>query len=121
MGSIDIVFSNYSFNSVSNKSDVFCKMFLDRKIAENFSYGETKCSYVVCLGIAPYFKGLLTKSLSSMEHIVALFDESFNKISKHGQKDMHVFHWDNNHNYIATHYYHSQCMGQASAKDIWIL
>ena len=37
MWSIDVVSSNYSFNSVSNKSDLFCKMFPDSKIAENFS------------------------------------------------------------------------------------
>ena len=52
--SIDVVLSNYSFNSVSNKSDLFCKMFPDSKIAENFSCGKTKCSHVVCFGLAPY-------------------------------------------------------------------
>ena len=88
--SIDDVLSNYSFNSVSNKSYLFCKMFPDSKTVENFCCGKTKCSYVVCFGLAPYFKGLLTKSLSNVEHIVALFGESFNKISKRGQMDMHV-------------------------------
>ena len=106
MRSIDVVLSNYSFNSISNKSDLFCKMFPDSKIAENFSCGKTECSYVVCFGLAPYFKGLLTKSLSNVEHIVAFFDESFNKTSKRGQMDMHVRYWDNNHNYLATRYYH---------------
>ena len=72
--SIDVVLSNYSFNSVSNKSDLFCKMFPDSKIAENFSFGKTKCSYVVCFGLAPYFKGHFTKSLSNVKHILALFD-----------------------------------------------
>ena len=74
MWSIDDVLSNYSFNSVSNKSDLFCKMFPDSKIAENFSFGKTKCSYVVCFGLAPYFKGHFTKSLSNVKHILALFD-----------------------------------------------
>ena len=54
-----------------------------------------------------------------MEHIVALFDESFNKTSKHGQIDMHVRYWDNNHNYVATQYYHSEFMGKTSAKDVF--
>ena len=61
MWSIDIVLSNYSFNSVSSKSDLFCKMFPDCKIADNFPCGKTKYSYVVCFGLAPYFKGLLPK------------------------------------------------------------
>ena len=98
MWSIEVVLSNYSFNSVSNKSDLFCKMFPDIKIAENFSCRKSKCSYVVCFGLAPYFKGLLTKILSNVEHIVALFDESFNKTSKCGQVDTHICYWDNNHN-----------------------
>ena len=54
-----------------------------------------------------------------MEHIVALFDESFNKTSKHGQMDKHVCYWDNNHNYVATRYYRFEFMGKASAKDVF--
>ena len=84
MWSSDAVLLNYSFSSLSNKSDVFCKMFPDSKIAESFSCGKTKYSYVVCFGLSPHFKGLLTKSLSNVEHIVALFDQSFNTTSKHG-------------------------------------
>ena len=33
--------------------------------------------------------------------------------------DMHVRYWDNNHNYVATLYYHSKFMGKASAKDVF--
>ena len=55
MWSIDVVLSNYSFNSISNKSDLFCIMLPDSKLVENFSCGNTKCSYVVCFGLAPYF------------------------------------------------------------------
>ena len=120
MWSIDVVLSNYSFNSVSNKSYLFCKMFPGSKIVENFSFGETKCTYFVCLGLAPsYFKELLTKSLSNVKHMVALFDESLNKTSKRGQMDRHVRYWDNNHNYVATRYYHSEFMGKASVKDVF--
>ena len=32
--------------------------------------------------------------------------------------DMHVCYWDNNHNYVATRYYHSEFMGIASGKDV---
>ena len=71
MWSIDVVLLNYSLNSISNKIDLFCKMFPDSKIAEKFSCGKIKCSYVVCFCLAPYFKGRLTKSLSNVEHVVA--------------------------------------------------
>ena len=56
--------------------------------------------------------------MCNASHIVALFDESFNKTSKRGQMDMHVWYWDNNHNYVATRYYHSEFMGKASTKDV---
>ena len=78
MWSIDVVLSNGSFNSVSNINDLFCKMFPDSEIAESFSCGKTKCRYVIYFGLAPYSKELLTKSLSNVEHIVTLFNESFN-------------------------------------------
>ena len=41
-----------------------------------------------------------------------------NLSAKH-QMDMCVRYWDNNHNYIATRYYHSEFMGKASAKDVF--
>ena len=119
MWSIDAVLSNYSFKSVSNKSVIFCKMFPDSEIAENFFCGKTKCSYVVCFYLAPYFKGLLTKSLSNVQHIVALFDESFNKTSKCRQMDMYFWYWNNKHNYVTTRYYDSEIMGKDSAKDVF--
>ena len=89
-------------------------MFPDSKIVENFSCGKTKCSYVVCFGIAPCFKGLLTKSSSNVEHIVAFFDESFNKRSKHGQIGIIITTM-----YVATCYYHSEFMGKSSTKDVF--
>ena len=36
-----------------------------------------------------------------------------------GQMVMHVRYWDNNHNYVATRYYHSEFIGKASAKDVF--
>ena len=56
MWSIDVVLSNGSFNSVSNKNDLFCKMFPDSEIAESFSCGKTKCRYVIYFGLAPLFQ-----------------------------------------------------------------
>ena len=62
MWSVDVVLSNYSFNFVSNKSDLFYKLFPGNKIVDNFSCGKSKCTYVVCFGLAPYSNGLYTKS-----------------------------------------------------------
>ena len=95
MWSIDIVISNYPSNSVSKKRSLFCKMFPDNKIAENFSCGKP-----------------------IVEH-VAFFDESFNKTSKHGQMDIQVLYWDSFHNYVAACYYYSEFMCKASLKDVF--
>ena len=46
--------NNYSYHSCANKSTLFATMFHDSKIAWNFKLGKTKCSYVLCHGIAPY-------------------------------------------------------------------
>ena len=64
-------------------------MFPDSNIAENFACGKTKCSYIVTYGLAPYFKSLLIDTLSSLDCFVAMFDESYHKISRRGQMDLH--------------------------------
>ena len=46
MWAIDVVLSNYSFNSSSNKSNLFTTMFPDSK---GFTCGATKSSYVLLL------------------------------------------------------------------------
>ena len=69
-------------------------MFRDSNIAKNFACGKAKCSYIVTYGLAPYFKSLLNDTLSSLDCFVSMFDESYNKISKRGQMDLHVCFWD---------------------------
>ena len=87
---LDVVLSGYSFNSCQNKNDLFCNMFPDSNIAKNFACGKTKCSYIVTYGLAPYFKSLLNDTLSSLDCFVAMFDESYHKILRRGQMDLHV-------------------------------
>ena len=38
-------------------------MFRDSKIAELFSCGNTKCSYIINFDIGPYFQSLLNQAL----------------------------------------------------------
>ena len=57
-------------------------MFPDSQLAKTFARDKTKCKYLECHGIAPYFKEVLTKSLMELEHYVCLFDESYNNITK---------------------------------------
>ena len=116
---LDVVLSGYSFNSCQNKNDLFCNMFPDSNIAKNFACGKTKCSYIVTYGLAPYFKSLLNDTLSSLDCFVAMFDESYNKISKRGQMDLHVRFWDIENNCDATRNFNSKFLGKAAAQDIY--
>ena len=81
--------------------------------------GKTKCSYIVTYGLAPYFKSLLNDILSSLDCFVVMFDESYNKISKRGQMDLHVRFWDIESNCVATRYLNSKFIGKAAAQDIY--
>ena len=46
-----------------------------------------------------------------------MFDESYNKISKQGQMDLHVCFWDIENNCVATWYFNSEFLGKAVAQD----
>ena len=48
-----------------------------------------------------------------------MFDESYNKISKRGQRDLHVRLWDIKNNCVATQYFNSKFLGKAAAQDIY--
>ena len=103
-----MVMSRYSFNSSSNKNDLFTIMFPDSGIAKNFSCRKTKCGFIVKFGIATYFVELLNSQLKDVEYFVALFDESFT----------YIRFWDSNKDVVATRYYSSEFLGKSSANDI---
>ena len=104
---LDVVLSKYSFRSSDNKAELFSAMFPDSQIAQKFACGQTKCKYLVCHALAPYFKELLGKT-SEVEHFVCLFDESHNHVIKKGQMDLHVRFWDSTTNSVKTRYFNSQ-------------
>ena len=65
-------------------------MFRDSKIAELFSCGNTKCSYIINFDIGPYFQSLLNQALKEAPCFVCLFDESYESTTKKGEMDMSV-------------------------------
>ena len=90
MWALDVAMSKYSFNSSSNKNELFATMFPYIEVAKAFSWGKTKCSYLVNYGIAPYILELLNIQLMELEHFVILFDEPYNKVDKQGQMDLPI-------------------------------
>ena len=75
---LNVVNSNYSFNSCTHVGDLFRKMFPESTIAQQFSCGERKCSYVSTFGFGPHFASLLKSTVRSASDYVVLFDESLN-------------------------------------------
>ena len=47
MWSLEVLKKKYSYRSCASKSSLFAEMFKDSKIAQIFTLGKTKCSYVI--------------------------------------------------------------------------
>ena len=118
MWAVEVVMSKHSFRSCDNKSDLFSAMFSDSNIAKSFACGQTKCKYLICFGIAPYFKELLNSVISELDHVVCQFDESHNDVMKKGQMDLHVRYCDSVTNTVITRYYSSEFLGKAASKYV---
>ena len=78
---LKVVMSNVSLNSCRQIADLFRSMFPDSSIAKVFALSPSKCSYVICHGIAPFFKTLLLDELKESLFYVAPYDESLNHIT----------------------------------------
>ena len=66
-----------SYNSCEKLKDLFCDMFPDSKIAERFALGPTKASYVICYGLAPFYKEKILKQLTPKDTEPPYFEVSF--------------------------------------------
>ena len=108
--------SHYSNNSCTDGGPLFRKVFPDSEIASRFTCGETKCSYLLKFGVAPYFKQLLLDAVKCSPLYVILFDESLNKSTQEKQMDVHVRYWDAAE--VHTRYLGSEFMGHAAADQL---
>ena len=56
MWALEILMNNYSDRSCVGKDQLFSSIFPDNSIAQKFQLGKMKASYVICFGLAPFFK-----------------------------------------------------------------
>ena len=81
---IKSVLPHHSFRSCDGLSDLLVKMFLDSNVAKDFLMRQTKHSYIICYGLAPYFKTKIIQSLSPSSCIkpdfVVFLDGAFNSV-----------------------------------------
>ena len=110
--------NNYSYRSCVGKDQLFTSMFPDSSIAQKFQLGKTKASYVICYGLAPFFKLNLLDIVKQTPYIVISLDESYNNVIKRGEMDVLVRFWDSNLNKVSTRYVNSEFLGKSSAVDV---
>ncbi|KAJ8043765.1 hypothetical protein HOLleu_11016 [Holothuria leucospilota] len=115
---IKVVMNHYSFNSCQNVSKLFTSMFPDSQIAKTFSCGATKCAYMICFGLQPYFHDLLVDKIRNTECYSISFDECTNNISQNEQMDFIVRYWDSDIDQVAVRYFGSEFLGHATAVDL---
>ena len=108
--------ANFSFNSCDGLGTLLAKMFPDSSIAQKFSMQRTKCSYLICHGLAPYFKDILLKKVMESPSFVVLYDETLNRVTKDEQMDLMIRFWVGS--LVQTRYWESQFLGHATAKDL---
>ena len=96
---------------------MFRKMFPDSDIAQKFSCGEKKCSYLCRFGLAPHFHKLLLQRVKDADEFVLMYDESFNRSTQNKQMDVHMRLWDTNGT-VSSRYLCSKFMGHATAEQM---
>ena len=82
--------SHESYNSCSDLSERFQRMFFDSEIAAKFSFGKTKSRYTVLYGKAPEFKRGLVYDVKSSPFFTVSFNESLNVDLEMCQMDVSV-------------------------------
>ena len=77
---IKTVMLHYSMNSSSNTGELFKMIFADSQIAQKFSCGKTKCSYLITHRLASYFHDRMLASWrdGDVKYVIS-FDESLNR------------------------------------------
>ena len=110
--------SHYSLKSCKGTSDLFAVMFPDSAIAKRFTCAATKCAYLVCFGLAPYFKDILIDTVRKADRYTISIDECLNKVSQSGQMDLVVRFWNSEAGQVNVRYLGSQFHGHASAVDL---
>lgn len=70
---------------------------------------KDKAAYVVNPGLGAYYRNEAKDTLQQCNFVVALFDESLNKVVQKGQMDFHIRFIDNKTNLVATKYITAQC------------
>ena len=95
-------------------------MFSDNDIAKQFSCSATICAYLVCFGLAPFFKESLTESIRRCQFYSVSFDECLNKVSQNSQVDLVIPYFENNAGKVMMQYLGSEFLGHTTSADLLV-
>ena len=115
---IKVITSHYSFSPCKDISCLFTKMFPESQISQSISCGATKCAYLACFGIYPYFHELLLGKICAVKYHTLSFDENLNQINQIKRIDMIVRFWDSESKKVIERCFSSEFMGHAKAADM---
>ena len=87
---LNCVKNGYSDNSAGDFGNGLRHICPNDKVAEKFQMGQKKHMYIVNYGLFSYFKQSVKDQILKSLFIIALFDESLNKISQKSEMDLHV-------------------------------
>ena len=109
------------YNSRKKLEGLFCDMFPDSKIAEEFALCRPKASHVIYHGLSPFYKKKdkqLTPKDTEQPYFISGFDEAFISVSNQKQRDLHLINFNEHLQRTQRLYFNSQFMGQAQASDL---
>ena len=113
---IKSVMAHFSFRASIDIGNLFESMFPDSDIAKKFACSKTKMNYLICFGLAPYFREKLLQKIKKSECVAISFDESLNKEFQTEQMDIIVrYFYDDK---VVSQYFDSQFMGHTAATDL---
>lgn len=82
-------------------------MLPDIIIAQKFQCGETKAMYLICHGLAPYFKDKLMSKIQDVPYVIS-FDESLNKVLQEEQMNLQIWFFDTQRQEVMTRFLGAQ-------------
>ena len=68
--------------------------------------------------MAPYFKDTFVQNLKEIPFYSVSFDESYNKVMKQGQMDLHIRYWNSKTDRVNIDYLNSSFMGKSTLEHL---
>ena len=96
---------------------MFADMFHTCDIANQFTMGATKTSYMITFGLALYFASQSYRAVK-FSNFAICFDEAFNSVINKGQLYVRCIYFDQGTGQVFRRYLRSSFLGHVRADDL---